>query len=279
MQLSRRNLLKLGAGTAALGVLGVKPLAALAAGKKIPIALQFYSLRDIAGKDVAGTLAAVGKIGYKGVEFAGYYGKSAEELRKMLDDAGLVCCGTHIGLDTLRGENLKKTVEFNKILGNKYLTVSSMPVPDTKAGAIALAKEFNDIAAKVKPEGMRVGYHAHGGDFKKIEGETFWDIFFSNTNPEVFMQLDTGNCMDGGADPYAVLKKFPGRAATIHLKEHGGKAGAPVGEGDVKWKKVFELCEKPGGTDWYIVEQESYAGAPMDSVKQCFENLKKMGKV
>jgi sugar phosphate isomerase/epimerase len=279
MQLSRRHLLKLGAGAAALSVAGANPFVAVAAaGKKIPIALQFYSLRGIAGKDVGGTLDAVGKIGYQGVEFAGYYGKTAKELRKMLDHAGLKCCGTHIGLNTLTGDALKKTVEYNKVLGNKYLIVASMSVPTTKAGAIDLAKQFTEIGEKVKPEGMVVGYHAHGGDFKKIEGETFWDIFFSNAGPQVSMQLDLGNCIGGGGDPYAILKKFPGRSKTIHLKEHGGKQGAPVGEGTVKWKEVFELCETIGGTQWYIVEQEAYAGDPLESVKQCFDNLKKMGK-
>ena len=88
------------------------------------------------------------------------------------------------------------------------------------------AKLFTELAAKVKPQGMRVGYHAHGGDFKKFDGETAWDIFFSNAGPDVVMQMDIGNCLGGGGDPYAMLKKFPGRSATIHLKEHGGKPGA-----------------------------------------------------
>ena len=89
------------------------------------------------------------------------------------------------------------------------------------------AKLFTEMAAKVKPQGMRVGYHAHGGDFKKFDGETAWDILFGNAGPDVVMQMDIGNCLGGGGDPYAMLKKFPGRSATIHLKEHGGKPGRP----------------------------------------------------
>jgi sugar phosphate isomerase/epimerase len=92
------------------------------------------------------------------------------------------------------------------------------------------------------------------------------------------MQLDTGNCLGGGGDPVAVLKRYPGRATTIHLKEHGGPRGAPVGEGDMPWKEIFELCESTGGTEWYIVEQESYATAPLEVVRRCLENLRKMGK-
>ena len=280
MNYSRRDMLKLGAGATALLATGANlPGAETQPGKKkIPIGLQLYSVRGQCEKDLPGVLQAVAKMGYEGVEFAGYYGRKADEMRKLLDDNGLKCCGTHIGLGTLTGDALKGTVEFNKTLGNPFLTVSSMPVPNTVQGAIDVAKRFNEIAAKVKPERMRVGYHAHGGDFKKIEGQTFWDVFFGNTGREVVMQLDIGNCIGGGGDPYAILKKFPGRSATIHLKEHGGKRGAPVGEGDVKWNEIFQLCETPGGTDWYIVEQESYAGGPLDSVKACIQNLRKMGK-
>jgi sugar phosphate isomerase/epimerase len=248
--------------------------------QKIPIALQLYSVRKECEKDLPGVLKAVAGMGYQGVEFAGYYDRKADELKKLLDQSGLKCCGTHIGLNTLLGDELKKTVEFNKTLGNPFLIVSYMG--EDRMGTIEkvneTAKLFTEIAAKVRPDGMRVGYHAHGGDFRKLEGETAWDRFFTAAGPAVTMQLDIGNCIDGGGDPYAVLKKFPGRSATIHLKEHGGKPGAPLGEGDVKWKEIFQLCETTGGTQWYIVEQESYAGTPLESVKQCIDNLRKMGK-
>ena len=144
---------------------------------------------------------------------------------------------------------------------------------------LATAKLFNELAAKLKEDGMRTGYHAHGGDFRKIDGKTAWEIFFSNTNPEVIMQLDIGNCLQGGGNPYAILKKFPGRSATVHLKEHGGPPEAVVGEGDVDWKKVFKICEKSGGTEWYIVEQEGYGAlTPLEAVARCIKNLRKMGK-
>ena len=126
---------------------------------------------------------------------------------------------------------------------------------------------------------MRIGYHAHGGDFKKIDGKTRWEAFFDNAGPKVLMQMDIGNCLEGGGDPIAMLKKYANRSATVHLKEHGGKPGAVIGEGVVKWQQeVFPICESTGGTNWYIVEQESYAGTPLDCVKRCLESLHKMGK-
>jgi sugar phosphate isomerase/epimerase len=281
MSLSRRNLLKLGAGAAALWATGTNPLrAAPCCTKKIPIGLQLYSVRGECAKDLKSVIEAVAKMGYQGVEFAGYHGKSAEEISKMLKDAGLVCCGTHTGWNTLQAGEFDKTVQFNKTIGNKYLIVPGLPhdCVATRQAVVNTAKIFTDLAAKAKPLGMYVGYHAHGGDFKKFDNETVWDILFSNAGPDVVMQMDVGNCLGGGGDPYATLKKFPGRSVTIHLKEYGGKPGAAVGDGDVKWNEVFQLCETTGKTQWYIVEQESYAGGPLDAVKQCIENLKKMGK-
>jgi len=282
MNISRRDLLKLGAGSAALCATGANRLIAKtsASKKKIPIGLQLYSVRKDCAKDLPGVLKAVAKMGYQGVEFAGYHGRKAGELRKMLDDNGLKCCGTHTGLDTLTGDALKSTAEFNRIVGNQFLIVPWLAhkMRNSVPAVQETARLFNELARKAKPLGMRVGYHAHGGDFERLADQTAWDILFSNTNPEVVMQLDIGNCIGGGGDPIAVLKKFPGRSATVHLKEHGGRPGAPVGEGDVNWKEVFQICETTGGTEWYIVEQESYAGTPLDSVKRCLENLRRMGK-
>ena len=279
MNCSRRDLLKYSAGLAALAALGCPRLAS-AAGKKIPLALQLYSLRKECAKELPGMLAAVAKIGFRGVEFAGYHGRTAQELRKLLDDNGLVCCGTHTALKTVLPDEWKATVEFNQTLGNKFLIVPSLP-HDRVATAQACrdtAKLFGELAAKGKECGMRVGYHAHGGDFQKYDGETIWDLFFGNTGPDVVMQLDTGNCLDGGGDPVAMLKKYPGRAATIHMKEHGGPKEAALGEGVVPWPEIFNLCETIGGTEWYIVEHE-VGGDPLKSIQSCYDFLKKMGKV
>jgi len=196
MNLSRRDLLKLGAGVAALWTTGGRLLpAADACQKKIPIGLQLYSVRKDCAKDPAGVIAAVAKMGYQGVEFAGYHNKSAAELAKILKDNGIVCCGTHTGLNTLLPDQFDKTVEFNKTIGNKFLIVPGLPHERvaTRQAVLDTAKLFNEMAAKAKPLGMYVGYHAHGGDFKKIDGETIWDLLFSNTTADVVMQMDVGN--------------------------------------------------------------------------------------
>ena len=283
MELSRRKLIQLGLGATAacaagLGLSHASAAPKKTAKKKIPIGLQLYSVRNECAKDLPGVLQQVKQMGYEGVEFAGYYGRKADELRKLLDDNGLKCCGTHTGLNTLQGDALKATVEFNQTLGNPYLIVPGMPhkMIESLEAIKTTAKLYSDLAEKVKPDAMRVGYHAHGGDFRKVGDETAWDLLFTFASPAVLMQMDVGNCIGGGGDPYKTLARFPGRSLTIHLKEHGGKPGAPVGEGEVDWDKVFDLCETVGGTEWYIVEHESDPKTPIESVRKCLVNLKKM---
>ncbi len=278
-EVSRREFLRRGA----LGLAGAALSAELmrnlqaATANKIPVGLQLYSLRRECQKNLAGMLQAVSKIGYKGVEFAGYYDHGAKELRQMLDENGLVACGTHTPYASVLADKLEATIEFNRTIGNKFLIVPSMS-GKSKQEWLDKAKLFNELAAKVKPHGMRVGYHAHAHDFQKFDGESAWDLFFGNTEADVIMQLDTGNCLQGGADPVAVLKKYPGRARSIHVKAYGGGPDSVIGEDKVNWKEVFAFCETQGKTEWYVVEHESGTN-PLDCVRRSFEALRKMGKV
>lgn len=277
--ISRRDFLRHSAtGTAALALSSaLAPFARAATGAKLPVGVQLYSVRDQCAKDLPGTLAAVAKIGYKGVEFAGYHGRSAKELRQLLDDLGLVACGTHTPYESVLGDQLAPTIEFNRTLGNKFLIVPWME-GKSKQQWLDKAKLFNELADKLKPDGMWIGYHAHAHDFEKFDSDSAWDLFFGNTKPEVIMQLDTSNCREGGADPVAVLKKYPGRAKTIHIKANGGGPEAVYGEDKVDWKSVFAFCESQGGTQWYVVEHES-SKDPIDAVARCYAALKTMGKV
>lgn len=280
---SRRDFLKLSAATAA--ALAIKPAELFAAGEyggnKIPIGVQLYSVRRECAADLPRTIAAVGKMGYKGAEFAGYHGRDAKTLRALLDDAGLKCCGTHTAFDTLLGDKLAATIEFNQILGNKFLIVPSMPKKktETRQAWAGLAEQFNELAEKVKPHGMRVGYHNHSIEFKPLDGEMPWDTFFGGTKKEVVMQFDTGNAMHGGGDPMVFLKKYPGRAATVHCKPFSkAKPNALIGDDELPWKDIFQTCETTGGTEWYIVEYESDAFPPLTSIDKCLNVLRGWGK-
>ena len=247
----------------------------------IPVALQLYSVRQDCARDLEGTLKAVADMGYDGVEFAGYYDRSAQELRSLLDGLGLQVAGTHTGLRTVLDDELKRTIEFNQTLGNRYLVVPSLPAErrGSREAWLETARLFDQISHQVRQSGMQVGYHNHAVEFQPLDGETPWDILFGNTSQDVIMQLDLGNARHGGADPVPYLEKYPGRAVTIHLKDYSATNDkALLGEGDIRWDDVFRLCEPTGGTKWYIVEQESYAYPPLECVRRCREQLRAMGR-
>ena len=248
---------------------------------RIPIGLQLYSVRKDCEQDLPSVLDQVAKMGYEGVEFAGYYGRTAEELRKMLDDRGLVCCGTHTGIPTVQDDQLQATIDFALTLGNTYVIVPGLPEDwrNSRDAWLRTADFFNTLSDKLSDHKLLCGYHNHSIEFTELDGELPWDTFFGNTNCDVVMQFDTGNAMHGGADPIPFLERYPGRAITVHLKEFSATNDkALIGEGDVPWDKVFALCESIGGTEWYIVEQESYAFPPIECVAKCLDKLREMGK-
>jgi sugar phosphate isomerase/epimerase len=274
---SRRDMLRLSA--AAVAAAAMPGITWAAEKKKIPIALELYSVRKEMAKDFTGTIEAVGKMGYQGVEFAGYFGWDSKptELRKLLDDNGLKCCGTHTAFITLQGDYLNKTIELHKTLGNKFLICPSLQADSARRWE-SLAGQFNEIAERAKKQGMFIGYHSHAPDFKKFDdGRTPWEILFDNTNADVVQQIDTGNTLEGGGDPLALIKKYPGRTKTTHIKEFGGPAGCAIGEGTVDFKSLFEAYESVGGVEWYIVEHET-GKVPLESVKACLEGMHKFGR-
>jgi sugar phosphate isomerase/epimerase len=245
---------------------------------KIPVGVELYSVREDCKNDFSGTIAAIAKMGYSGVEFAGYWNYSAKEIRNWLDADGIVACGSHTPSEmVLSPDKLQATIEFNQIIGNKFIIVPDM-TGQTQEVWIEKAKKFNDLAAQLAPLGLSIGYHSHFHDFHPVEGALPWEIFGENTSPDVILQLDTSNCVDGGADPVAELKKFPGRTRSIHIKPNGGGPEAVIGEDKIDWPSVFEICETTGGTQWYVVEHET-SKAPLETVARTFAALKKFGKV
>ncbi len=126
---------------------------------------------------------------------------------------------------------------------------------------------------------MRIGYHCHAGDFVPVAGSTPWEPIRESTKQEVVLQLDVGNCLAGGGDPYRLIRKFAGRTKTIHLKEHGGPPGAAFGEGKVDWQRILRVSATVGGTEWYIIEEDTRKGsAAVDAVRRALENQRRMGK-
>lgn len=280
--LSRRQFVKssLVAATAA----GIAPQLWAAAGKKLPIAVQLYSVRDDCAKDFDAALAQVAKMGFEGVEFAGYHSYSGKpkELRKKLDELNLKVAATHIGTGTLRGDAFKQTVEFHQTIGCKFLIVPGDPDFTNPEKSKTLAETFNLIASMLKPLGMSCGYHNHTGEFKKDGDKTFWDLFAERTSKDVLLQQDCGWSVAAGQDPVVLMKRYPGRMKTTHFKPTvigGDKTKkAILGQDSVDWAAVLAGCIEFGGTEWITVEQETYPDgkSPMECTEMSLQGLKKI---
>ena len=255
-------------------------------GSIIPIGLQLFSVRGEVQKDLGATLKAVAGLGYVAAEPWGYNGEKLEwmghsprTIRSMYDDNGLVCCGIHLATGALVGDNLARTVEFNYILGNRCLIIAADKQRISSIeGVKELAGILNNAAEKVANKGQFVGYHAHAFDFTNLDGQTAWDLLFSSTRKEVIMQMDVGNCASGGGDPIAMLRKFPNRARSMHLKDYGGPPDSVIGEGKADWKTIFDLIEKNQNTEWYVVEEGGREGLGYDICAKSLAALRKMGK-
>src|SRR5437868_1592828 len=172
--IDRRTFFKTTAGFALFAIACERTLLAAQnyGGKKVPIALQLYTIGADLRRDMAGSLAQVAKLGYKGVEFAGFNNVEAKDIRKMLDDNGLKCVGCHTALNTLQGDEFQKTVDFNKTIGNPRLIVPSLSAnyENSKKAIEDVADTFSALSEKLKPLGMRTGFHCHPGEFKQVEG-------------------------------------------------------------------------------------------------------------
>lgn len=254
--------------------------------KNAPIALQLYSVRGEVTDNLANTLERVAAIGYQGAEPWGFNGESttwqnhsAADIRKMYDDNGLTCCGIHIKTEALVGDNLKRTAEFNRILGNRFIIIAGdKPRMASVAGIAELAGILNSAAEALGDQGLFVGYHGHAFDAQVIDGQIAWYRLFKSASPQVIMQLDVGNYASGGGDSIAALRDFPGRARTIHLKDHGGPPDSVIGEGNLDWKTIFHLCDTLHPVEWYVVEEGGRDGRGFDICRRSLEALKKMGR-
>jgi sugar phosphate isomerase/epimerase len=273
-----------------LGLAGALPLAWAAAsrvqgaGRKIPIAVQLYSVRGDCKQDFDKALEQVAAMGFEGVEFAGYYnyaGKAAD-LRKRIDALHLKAAGTHVQLDTLQGEALKATIDFHQAIGCPFLVVPGNPAFTDPEKSKALAETFNKLADTLKPLKMACGYHNHTGEFKKDGDKTYWDLFAERTTPDVILQQDCGWTMAAGFDPVAYVKKYPGRTKTTHFKAtvKEGDTGkkAILGQDSVDWAGVYAACQSVGGTEWVVLEQETYPDnrPAMDCTRDSLAGLKKI---
>jgi len=263
--------------------LALSAAAPLLAAKKKPVGLELFSVRNELQKDLEGTLRAVAKAGYDGVEFfSPYYSwtpEKAKEVRKLLDELKIVCLSTHNGMNSFAPENFGKSIELNSILGSKYIVLASAGRTNTLDDWKKVAEKLSAGAEKFKTAKMGAGYHNHQLEFKPLEGTRPIEVLAKNTTKDVMLQLDIGTCIEAGSDPVAWIKQNPGRIRSIHCKEWSPdkEVGykALFGEGVAKWKDIFKAAEKEGGVEYYLVEQEGSRFTPFETMEKCLVSFKK----
>ncbi len=279
---SRRSFLAL-AG-AASSSLAFPTLAA----KRVPIGLELYSVRDELAKDLMGTVRAVEKMGYEVVEFfSPYYQwtpEYAKEVRKLLDELKIKCLSTHNNANALTAEGIGKAIELNQILGSKTIVMASAGRVTGLDGWKGVAETLSKAAEKLKPLGMRAGFHNHKSEFVPIEGKRPMEVLAANTPKEVTLQLDVGTCVEAGVDPIAWINGNPGRIRSLHCKDWSAGTGTAqdkgfrvlLGEGDSPWQKTFEAAERRGGVEYYLIEQEGSRFPALETAERCLANYRKM---
>lgn len=241
------------------------------------IALQLYSIRELLQEDFVVNIEKVAKAGYKGVEFAGYYGLEPKEVKKILNDNGLLASGSHDPIDLLRNE-LDRAIEYALEIGNKHIVCPYYPdlVQGDADAFKKAADEFNKIGEKCKKSNLKFGYHNHGFEFRSFEGVYGLDIILANTHPEfVNFELDTYWVQFAGVNPIDVIEKYKERCNLLHIKEmksQEDKVNTIIGKGVMDFKKIVEVGKKYN-VDWYVVEQEYFEDDLIDSVKQGLDYL------
>ncbi len=248
---------------------------------KARIGLQLYTLRDNLAADFEGTIRQAAALGYQGVEFAGYYNRSAEDVRALLDELGLTAIGSHVGLQQLT-DDLQGQIDYIKTIGGKLLICPSLPMEarESEEAWRSTYAQLQAIGEEVRRQGLTFAYHNHAFEFEmQVDGEFAFDAMYSATTPEaVQIELDVCWVQFAGEDPLAYIRKYAGRVPTLHLKDftkdaEGNIVTLELGQGDVALLDVIREAEE-AGINWLIVEQDRCQNPPLESVTNSMNWLK-----
>lgn len=252
---------------------------ARAADSKLPIGLELYSVREELKKDPEATVRAVAQMGYQCVEFYAPYFERTDaqnkDMRKLLDDLGVHCYSTHNDLEYLDPDKINRTRDLNLTLGAKYVIVASAEPKPGPNGWMPVADALNAAAEKLEPAGLKVGYHNHEPEFRRVDGKLPAEFLAQHTKPSVVLQLDVGTCLASGADPVAWIRSQSGRIKSMHCKDWSPTQGYKVlfGEGVAPWKEIFAAAES-GGLEYYLLEQEGSRYPELEAAQRCLQTFR-----
>lgn len=256
------------------------------------IGVQLYTVRDLMKNDFEGTIAKVAQIGYQEVEFAGYFGRTPQQVRAVLDKNRLTAPSTHVQYDEL-DDKFPKVIEDSKTIGLAYIVCPWIPEELRKSPDIwkQASEKFNKCGEQTKKAGMQFGYHNHWFEFLPLNGKLPYDQLLADCDPNlVKMEMDLCWITAAGADPVKYFEKYPGRFPLVHVKDikklpKVSEAGSQdfgsslkeiteVGSGIIDWKRIFAHSEQ-AGIKHYIVEHDN-PKQPLESIRISHQYLKNL---
>ncbi len=245
---------------------------------RVKISVQLWSVKDELKQDFKGTLKTIAKMGFDGVEFAGNYGPYKDDaagLKVFLDDLGLKASGAHVHFGDFEGDKFQEAVDYFKVLEAKYLIIPMDNRAFENNTVDVFITDLIKFSERLKPHGLKTGYHNHWQEFEPYKETTFWDYIAQSTANDVVLQMDIGWVEYARKDPVEYVKRYPNRTLTSHYKarpmEGNYKNGLLplIGQDGTDWISVINAQLKFGGTQWFVVEQEEYPNnlTPLEAVE------------
>jgi sugar phosphate isomerase/epimerase len=298
-RIPRRNFLKTAAASVAFAAACTDAPWLMANPLGLPLGLQLYSVRDLLPKDYEGTLRQLSAMGYREVEAAGFFGRSASDVKQAMEQTGLRCVSAHYSYADL-APHLDETIQFGKTLGLEYIICASPGLPDGSPAKSANARvaraamtlddwrwnaeQFNRVGERVNAAGIGFGYHNHTAEFRAIHGVVIYDELLRLTDPaKVTMEMDCGCVIVGGKNPVDYLKRYPTRISMLHVKDFR-LSGVPssdtepppsaeLGRGSIDYRPIF-VAAKKANIKHAFIEQEEYDMPAMEALKIDAEYMK-----
>jgi sugar phosphate isomerase/epimerase len=275
--MNRRTFIESSLAAGALASLPTKTFGAAYRIEKVGV--QLYTVRDAMKADFDGTLGKVAAIGYKEVEFAGYFNHSPKDVRASLDKLGLSAPSVHVSIDIVRNR-LPEAIEAAKIIGHKYIVCPWIDEADRKSpdGYKTYAESFNKAGETCKKAGIQFAYHNHNFEFSpaaSLNGQLPYDFLLAKTDPNnVKMEMDLCWIIVGGQDPVKYFERYPGRFPLVHVKDisklpdpAAAKAGplsmddientmTAAGSGAIDWKRIFAHADEAGIKHYFFEDDK-----------------------
>ena len=259
------------AAMSAAGLVGPVTACAGSKAERPDVGVQLYTVRDLMAKDVEATLKLVAEIGYRNVEFAGYFDHSPEDIRRMLDDVGLAAPAAHVGQEHFEND-VAAVIDAAATVGHEYIVVPALPghLRNSLDYYYETAERFNKWGGACRAAGLRFAYHNHDWEFQSEDDKVFYDVLLDETDPDlVEFELDLAWIHVAGYSAVEYFKRHPGRFPLWHVKDMTAEGEmVDVGDGDMDFAPIIEHASV-GGTRYGFVEHDN----PADSAESIRRSL------